>query len=74
MENVRLTGTVRFFDNRKGYGFIGCDELPNDVFVHQSRTPYSGLYQDQIVTFVPVETAKGVSAQDVRDVQPRGIS
>ena len=48
------TGTVKFFNEQKGYGFIQPDEGGNDAFVHISAVERSGmrtLHQDQRVSF-----------------------
>lgn len=37
------TGTVKWFNNQKGYGFIQPDEGGNDVFVHISAVERAGL-------------------------------
>ncbi len=37
------TGTVKWFDPARGYGFIGPDEGGNDVFVHLSAVVEAGL-------------------------------
>ncbi|MFG6368313.1 MAG: cold shock domain-containing protein [Lachnospiraceae bacterium] len=60
-------GTVKWFNNQKGYGFIS-DEAGNDVFVH-----YSGLVMDGFksideganVTFEIVNSEKGPQAINV---------
>lgn len=37
------TGTVKWFNNRKGYGFICPDEGGNDIFVHITAVQKAGL-------------------------------
>ncbi len=38
------TGTVKWFNKKKGYGFITPDEGGNDVFVHITAVKAAGLY------------------------------
>ena len=66
MEN-RETGTVKWFDNAKGYGFIERS-AGDDVFVHfrQIRGEgYRTLHEGQQVQFNLVQGAKGPQAEDV---------
>ena len=60
-------GTVKWFNNQKGYGFI-CDEQGNDVFVHYTGLKMNGfksLEECQTVEFEVVNGAKGPQATNV---------
>ncbi|MGH9281053.1 MAG: cold-shock protein [Acidimicrobiales bacterium] len=62
------TGTVKFFNAEKGYGFISREQ-GNDVFVHFSNIQGSGyrtLEQGQRVEFDVAPGRKGEEAQNVR--------
>jgi cold shock protein len=62
------TGTVKWFNSQKGFGFIQPDDGGRDVFVHISaveRAGMSGLNEGQNVTFDIVADRKtGKSAAD----------
>lgn len=61
------TGTVKWFNNEKGYGFISV-EGEGDVFVHFSAITgegYKSLEEGQSVQFEVVEGAKGPQADNV---------
>lgn len=61
------TGTVKWFNNQKGYGFIS-DEQGNDVFVHYSGLNMDGfksLEEGAQVEFEVVNGAKGPQATNV---------
>jgi CspA family cold shock protein len=63
----RETGTVKWFNNDKGYGFISR-EGGDDVFVHFSAIQGSGfrsLQENQQVEFSVEQGAKGLQAVDV---------
>lgn len=63
----RETGTVKWFNNAKGYGFIVRDE-GEDVFVHYNAVRGSGyrsLNEGQRVEFTVARGEKGLQAQDV---------
>ncbi|WP_367391297.1 cold shock domain-containing protein [Lewinella sp. LCG006] len=58
------TGTIRYFNYRKGYGFISCPELEDDTFVHVSDTNGS-LRKGDRVTFRIEQEDKGPRAREV---------
>lgn len=63
----RETGTVKWFDNAKGYGFIQRPE-GEDVFVHYRAIRGEGfrtLQEGQAVNFNIVKGQKGLQAEDV---------
>jgi CspA family cold shock protein len=63
----RETGTVKWFDNAKGYGFIQRPES-EDVFVHYRSIRGEGfktLQEGQAVSFNVVKGQKGLQAEDV---------
>ncbi len=61
------SGTVKWFNDKKGYGFISQDDGP-DVFVHYSAIRSDGfktLNEGQSVTFEVVDGPKGPQASNV---------
>lgn len=62
------SGTVKWFNSEKGYGFIRPDEGGEDLFVHFSAIQMSGyksLEEGQKVNFEVTEGRKGPQAADV---------
>ncbi len=58
----RLTGTVKWFNNSKGYGFLGRDDGGADVFAHYSSIEsdgYKTLREGQPVTFDVIPGERG---------------
>lgn len=49
-----MQGIVKWFDDKLGYGFIGCDEIEKDVFVHFKEIKMKGfktLNEGDVVEF-----------------------
>ena len=64
----RETGTVKWFNTSKGFGFIGRGEGADDVFVHYSAIRGDGfknLEEGQQVEFTVEQGTKGPQAADV---------
>lgn len=67
MEGKREQGTVKWFNDQKGYGFI-TTESGKDVFVHHSAITgegYKSLSEGQSVTFEVTQGPKGQQAANV---------
>ncbi len=65
--STRETGTVKWFNDAKGFGFIQRD-AGDDVFVHHTAIQSEGfrtLAEGQRVEFVVEQGAKGLAAKDV---------
>ena len=70
MSGKQVTGTVKWFNDTKGFGFIEQAEGP-DVFVHYRAINGEGrrtLHDGQQVTFEVVSGPKGLQAENVTPV------
>jgi len=73
----RLKGTVKWFNNAKGYGFIGRDDGQPDVFVHYSAITsegYKSLQENDKVEFEITQGQKGAQAANVTKAPSPGGS
>ncbi|MFD0862994.1 cold-shock protein [Sungkyunkwania multivorans] len=61
-----MTGTVKFFNESKGYGFITNDETGKDIFVHVTALNGVELKDGDKVEYVEEEGRKGVVAAQVQ--------
>ena len=64
----RHIGTVKWFNNAKGFGFITMPDRPDDIFVHFRAIQgdgYRSLNEGQEVEFILVEGPKGPQAEEV---------
>lgn len=64
-----MKGTVKFFDNRKNYGFITPDEGDEDLFVHASDIESGTLDEEDVVEFESEQGDKGPRAVEVKKVE-----
>ena len=65
---MRTTGTVKWFNDQKGYGFITPEDGSKDCFVHHSAIQMQGfktLAEGERVEFDITEGAKGPAAENV---------
>ena len=61
------SGKVKWFDNRRGFGFI-VQEEGRDIFVHHTSIEgagYKTLHEGEVVTFELIDSDKGPKAQKV---------
>ena len=63
-----MTGTVKFFNGSKGYGFITNDETGQDIFVHATALNGIELNEGDQVEYVEEEGRKGMVAGQVQVV------
>ena len=69
---MRTTGTVKWFNDEKGFGFLTRDDGEKDVFCHHTAIQQDGfrtLAEGQKVEFDVVEGQKGPAAENVTKVE-----
>ncbi|MCH2475488.1 MAG: cold-shock protein [Gemmatimonadetes bacterium] len=68
---IRMKGTVKWFNDQKGFGFITPEDGSKDCFVHHSAIQSDGfrtLAEGSTVEFEMVEGSKGPAAENVVQV------
>ena len=63
------TGTVKFFNEEKGFGFITNDETGKDIFVHATGLRVDSLNEGDKVQFEEEEGRKGIVAAQVEVIE-----
>lgn len=74
---MKMQGTVRWFSNSKGYGFIAPDNDGSDIFVHHSSIiadGYRTLNEGDRVEFELEDAPKGPQAREVSKLANSGQS
>lgn len=74
---MQQLGTVKFFSNQKGYGFIAPDDGGKDLFVHHSEIimdGYKTLREGQKVRYQAAEGPKGMQATKVEVVSEQATA
>lgn len=61
-----MTGTVKFYNESKGYGFITNDETGKDIFVHATSLNGAELREGDKVSYEEEEGRKGTVAGQVQ--------
>ncbi len=64
-----MTGTVKFFNDSKGFGFITNDETGKDIFVHVTALNGIELNEGDKVEYSEEEGRKGVVASKVKVIR-----
>ena len=66
-----MKGTVKWFNDQKGYGFITPEDGSKDLFVHHSgiiAEGFKSLFENQQVEFDTVQSEKGPKAANVKPI------
>ena len=66
-----MTGTIKWFNSSKGFGFIDVEDQDKDVFIHMSALTGAGINPDEVTEGTKVEfeigqTEKGPQAINVK--------
>ncbi len=64
-----MQGTVKFFNESKGYGFITNDDTKRDIFVHVTGLNGETIQEGDRVEYEETEGRKGLNATEVRVIE-----
>ena len=64
-----MQGTVKFFNESKGYGFITNDDTKRDIFVHITGLNGETLQEGDRVEYEETEGRKGLNATEVSVIE-----
>lgn len=73
--NAQQTGSVKWFDREKGFGFIRVDDTGEEIFVHYSQIDMPGfrvLDEGQRVSLTIGQAERGAQAEGVRPLDTEG--
>ncbi len=63
-----MKGTVKFFNERKNFGFIEPEDKSKDLFVHKNDVEVGTLQDGDAVEFEPAEGDRGLKAIHVKKI------
>ena len=69
---TKITGRVKWYNTRKGYGFVQRDDGQKDVFIHASQVKAAGLRflaEEQAVSFDIEDGPKGPNAINLEKIE-----
>lgn len=69
INTITMTGTVKFFNESKGFGFITNDETGKDIFVHATGLNGQTLSEGDRVQYVEEDGRKGLVAAKVQVIE-----